>query len=246
MRSIFDILILPMPLFSMTKFSKDLIIDNNNPFSRGIKMNGASQEASGYVLYKLQILNCYFQDWKAIKYLFPDIRSFYFQQEQSKGHRKAISSNQKEWLGVWGKVSSWTRKEISCCYFCHSVVTYHNKEFTDIYLSAWLLSHAQTPNTPNLSLTCIKRARTTESMGRHWLPMRRRTVLCRIATMHPSQETSRSAQVKEDMQTQCRLERGAKRRKRVVKKINFKSSRHDGYLAFSNYFKRNLLIRDTL
>lgn len=38
MRSLFDILILPMPLFSMTKFSKDLRIDNKNPFSRGINI----------------------------------------------------------------------------------------------------------------------------------------------------------------------------------------------------------------
>lgn len=42
--------------------------------------------------------------------------------------------------------------------------------------------------------------------------------------MHPSQETSWAAQVKEDIhtgraQTQCRLERGAKRRNRVVKKL---------------------------
>ena len=50
MGSLFDILILPMPLFSTTKFSKDLRIDNKNQLTRGIKMNGASEEASGHFL----------------------------------------------------------------------------------------------------------------------------------------------------------------------------------------------------
>ena len=117
-----------------------------------------------------------------------DIRSCYFQQEQSKGLWKAVSSRQWNCVRVWEKFSSWKPKEIYCSYFCQPFRTYVNKGFIlDIYLSA-LPSHAHKQNVTKLSVLCIDSTRTAESMEqwsiiRHFKISREtESVLWRIAT----------------------------------------------------------------
>ena len=125
---------------------------------------------------------------KSLSTFLRDIRSCYFQQEQSKGLWKAVSSSQWNCVRVWEKFSSWKSKEIYCSYFCQPFNTYVNKGFIlDIYLSA-LPSHAHKQNVTKLSVLCIGSTRTTESMEqwsiiRHFKISREtESVLCRIAT----------------------------------------------------------------
>ena len=125
---------------------------------------------------------------KSLSTFLRDIRSCYFQQEQSKGLWKAVSSSQWNCVRVWEKFSSWKPKEIYCSYFCQPFSTYVNKGFIlDIYLSA-LPSHAHKQNVTKLSVLCIDSTRTAESMEqwsiiRHFKISREtESVLCRIAT----------------------------------------------------------------